>query len=243
MESSPGGPNVYGDQVNLERRLSGLEDRLGYAFKDRVLLVQALTHGSFGDGRRKIDNYQRLEFLGDRVLGLFTAGILYLKSDEDEGGLARKLNALVRKETCAEVAVELELGSLIHMSKATEKQGGRDRVSILGDASEAILGAIYLDGGYDAAKAFYNRFWHDRMLGVLGRSLKDPKTELQERAAAKKMSAPDYKVVEQTGPDHRPSFVISVAIGDDWVGTGSGANKKDAEREAAQDLLDKWGAQ
>ncbi len=225
--------------MSLDRRLSALEDRLGYEFSDRVLLVQALTHGSYGDGQRKVDNYQRLEFLGDRVLGLFTAGILYLKSGDDEGGLARKLNALVRKETCAEVAEELELGEIIRMSKATEKQGGRERVSILGDASEAVLGAIYLDGGYAAAKDFYERHWHDRMLDVLDRSLKDPKTELQEQAAAKKYSSPAYHVVEQSGPDHRPSFVIKVLV-DDFSGTGSGPSKKDAERQAAKNLLDQW---
>ena len=228
--------------MSLDRRLLALEDRLGYAFTDRDLLVQALTHGSFGDGRRKVDNFQRLEFLGDRVLGLFTAGILYLRSDEDEGGLARKLNALVRKETCAEISMELELGDLIRMSQATARQGGRERVSILGDAAEAVLGAIYLDGGYDAAKDFYNKFWHDRMQSVLSQSLKDPKTELQERAAARKLPPPHYEVLEQTGPDHRPSFVIKVSIGSDWSGQGAGANKKDAEREAAQELLTKWKA-
>ncbi len=225
--------------MSLERRLSALEGRLGYQFSDRELLVQALTHGSYGDGRRKIDNYQRLEFLGDRVLGLFTAGILYLKSEADEGGLARKLNALVRKETCAEVAKELELGEIVRMSKATEKQGGRERVSILGDASEAVLGAIYLDGGYEAAKDFYERYWHGRMFDVLNQSLKDPKTELQERAAARKHDSPLYEVIEQTGPDHRPSFVMKVTV-DDFTGMGSGPSKKDAERQAAQDLLDQW---
>lgn len=228
--------------MSLDRRLSALEDRLGYEFSDRDLLVQALTHGSYGDGRRKIDNYQRLEFLGDRVLGLFTAGILYLQSDADEGGLARKLNALVRKETCADVAEELELGQILRMSKATEKQGGRERLSILGDASEAVLGAIYLDGGYDAAKEFYERYWHDRMQRVLDHSLKDPKTELQERAAAKKLDSPVYKVMEQTGPDHRPSFSIEVSVGADDIGAGEGPSKKEAERRAAQDLLTKWNA-
>lgn len=226
--------------MSLDRRLSALEDKLGYKFSDRELLVQALTHGSYGDGRRKVDNYQRLEFLGDRVLGLFTAGILYLQSDDDEGGLARKLNALVRKETCAEVASELDLGQMVRMSKATERQGGRERVSILGDASEAVLGAIYLDGGYEAAKEFYTRFWEARMIGVLGHCLKDPKTELQERAASRKLAAPKYEIIEQTGPDHRPSFIMKVTIGDEWIGTGAGANKKDAEREAAQDLLEQW---
>lgn len=228
--------------MSLERRLSALEDMMGYTFSDRDLLVQALTHGSYGDGRRKIDNYQRLEFLGDRVLGLFTAGILYLQSDDDEGGLARKLNALVRKETCAEVAVELGLGQVVRMSKATEKQGGRERISILGDVSEAVLGAIYLDGGYAAAKEFYNKFWQGRMIQVLGQCLKDPKTELQERAASRKLGAPNYEVIEQTGPDHRPSFVMRVSISDQHVGTGAGANKKEAERAAAQDLLNQWNA-
>lgn len=226
--------------MSLKRKLDRLQKQIDYQFSDLELLERALTHGSFGDGRRKIGDYQRLEFLGDRVLGLFTAQILYEQSEEDEGGLARKLNALVRKETCAEISQELGLGDYILMSKATERQGGREKVSILGDIAESLLGAIYLDGGYEAAKAFYRKFWYGRMQAVLGLSMKDPKTELQERAAAEKLEAPVYEVVGQSGPDHRPSFIISVVIGDDRTGTGEGPSKKDAEREAARDLLEKW---
>jgi len=226
--------------MNLERKMKALESRIGYDFKDRALLKRALTHGSFGDGRRQIDDYQRLEFLGDRVLGLFTAGFLYQKSDEDEGGLARKLNALVRKETCAEIAAELELGDMLFMSKAAEKQGGREKISILGDVAESVLGAIYLDGGYDAAKTFYERHWHERLLGVLDRAMKDPKTELQERAAAQKNDPPKYQTLDQSGPDHRPHFQIEVSVDGVGKGVGDGSSKKDAERAAAADLLSRW---
>ncbi len=226
--------------MSLQRKLDKLQTRLDYQFSDTALLERALTHGSYGDGRRKIEDYQRLEFLGDRVLGLFTAQILYEKSEEDEGGLARKLNALVRKETCAEISEELEIGEFILMSKATERQGGRERISILADVAESLLGAIYLDGGYEAAKVFYHKFWYGRMLEVLDHSMKDPKTELQERAAAEKLEPPVYEVIGQTGPDHRPSFVMTVVVGDERIGQGEGLSKKDAEREAARDLLRQW---
>ena len=228
--------------MSLTRKLSALQERIDYQFSDIDLLSRALTHGSYGDGRRKIADYQRLEFLGDRVLGLFTAQILYQKSDEDEGGLARKLNALVRKETCAEISAELQLGELVRMSKATEKQSGREKVSILGDIAESLLGAIYIDGGYEAAKAFYEKFWYDRMLDVLNRSMKDPKTELQERAASQKFEMPTYKVLEQSGPDHRPNFLVTVDVAGKVIGRGEGPSKKDAEREAAKDLLSQWSA-
>jgi len=226
--------------MSRSQKLQKLETRIGYSFSDRSLLENALTHGSYGDGRRKIDDYQRLEFLGDRVLGLFTAEILYRKSDENEGGLARKLNALVRKETCAEISQELDLGDMILMSKAAVKQGGRTKVSILGDAAESLLGAIFLDGGFEAAKIFYQQFWHERVLNVLDQAMKDPKTELQERAAAQKINPPVYTLAGQTGPDHRPHFQIEVTVGTQETGRGEGLSKKDAERAAAADLLEKW---
>ena len=226
--------------MSLSRKLDLLQERIGYKFNDFELLQRALTHGSYGDGRRRVENYQRLEFLGDRVLGLFTAEILYEKSDEDEGGLARKLNALVRKETCASISAELGLGELVRMSKATEKQAGREKVSILADIAESLLGAIYLDGGIEAAHAFYKKFWYGRMLQVLNQSMKDPKTELQEKAAASRLPAPVYTVTGQSGPDHRPSFIVQVSVTGKGTGEGQGANKKDAERKAAQNLLSRW---
>ncbi|NNE58805.1 MAG: ribonuclease III [Hellea sp.] len=226
--------------MSYGKKLDALEVRLGYKFIDQDLLVRALTHGSYGDGRRAIDNYERLEFLGDRVLGLLTAEKLFLKSHEDEGALARKLNALVRKETCADVARELELGALIQMSKSTERQNGRDKASILGDVTESILGALYFEGGLETARKFYDQYWSPRVLRALSKSQKDPKTKLQELAAQEKVSSPEYALAELSGPDHRPLFRVVVTVEEIGRGEGEGLNKKEAERAAAVDLLEKW---
>ena len=224
-------------------KLSDLEARMEYTFSDRALLERALTHGSYGDGQRKYNDYQRLEFLGDRVLGLLTAEVLYEKSDAAEGVLARKLNALVRKETCAEVSKDLELGALIMMSKSTERVGGREKLSILGDVAEALLAAIYLDGGFSAAHDFFHKFWKKKLISTLASSGKDPKTTLQERAAKEKLDTPVYEVLEQSGPDHRPLFVIRVTIGDSGTAQGEGASKKLAEQDAANKMLQNWISQ
>ncbi len=227
--------------MSLDKRLTDLESRMGYQFSDRQLLERAITHGSFGDGRRSIQNYERLEFLGDRVLGLLTAEILYSETGEDEGGLARKLNALVRKETCADVAEALGVASLMLMSPSADRQKAREKISILGDVAESILGAIYLDGGLDAARMFYLRFWHEKLAVIIRNNQKDPKTELQERAAAQKFQPPVYEIVEKSGPDHRPHFQIRVTVTDKGTAEGEGATKKLAERQAAIALLEQWG--
>ncbi len=217
-----------------------LEDEIGYAFKDKMLITHALTHSSYGDGRRKTSNNERLEFLGDRVLGLLTAEKLYEVVDGDEGVMARRLNALVRKETCAKVARAIGLGDFLLMSPSEIKQGGRDKISILGDACESLLAAIYLDGGYAASKFFYSKYWSDDITHVTSVNIKDPKTVLQEKASAYKHGLPNYEVVKRSGPDHRPLFVIQVSI--DGVGSaqGAGKSKKEAERFAATDLLSNW---
>lgn len=223
-----------------DRKLAALQERMQYQFNNPKLLVTALTHSSYGDGQRKIINYERLEFLGDRVLGLLTADMLYHAQEEAEGGMARRLNALVRKETCAGVARELGVGDALLISASEDKQGGRDKNSILGDACESILGAIYLDGGMVPALAFYNTFWADEIESVLSKSMKDPKTELQERASTVGGGSPVYTVTERSGPDHRPLFVVEVSV--DKVGTaqGTGKSKKIAERYAALHLLEDW---
>ncbi len=228
--------------MNYDEKLTDLETRLGHVFSDRELLERALTHGSYGDGRRKLKDYERLEFLGDRVLGLLTAEILFEKSTADEGGLARKLNALVRKETCAEVSMALEVGDLLMMSKSTEKLGGREKLSILGDVAESLLAAIYLDGGYEAARIFYNKFWTKKLLSILSSSGKDPKTELQEQAATEKGLVPVYELVSRSGPDHKPHFLVRVSINGRGHADGEGSSKKAAEQAAAQNLLTQWGA-
>lgn len=213
---------------------------MDYQFTDPKLLITALTHSSYGDGQRKVINYERLEFLGDRVLGLLTADMLYHAQEEAEGGMARRLNALVRKETCARVAREFGLGDALLISASEDKQGGRDKNSILGDACESLLGAIYLDGGMVPALAFYEAHWSKEIERVLAKSAKDPKTELQERACSVGGGTPVYSVVEQSGPDHRPLFIIEVSVDKIGSARGTGKSKKMAERYAALHLLEAW---
>ena len=223
-----------------DKILSDLEARIGYAFQNRALLLTALTHSSYGDGRRKFDDNEKLEFLGDRVLGLFTAEMLFLRGGQSEGKMARHLNALVRKETCADMARDIDLASAIRMAKAEEKQGGRDKTSILGDACEALIAAIYLDGGPEAARNFYARTWGNRIDLVVGTSAKDPKTKLQELASSDGRTPPIYELADRTGPDHNPKFVMEVSVVGQGKGLGAGRSKKIAERLAAADLLAKW---
>jgi len=222
------------------RRLDMLEKSIGYVFKDKDLAMRALTHSSYGDGRRKTPDYERLEFLGDRVLGLMTAEKLFFMSTEKEGALARRLNALVRKETCARISRRLGIGEALLISPSEEKQGGREKTSILGDACESILGAIYLDGGFAASQEFYNTHWKEDIDAVTNKSMKDPKTALQEKASGANRALPVYTVLERSGPDHKPLFVIEVEV--DGIGSakGTGKSKKDAERYAAIHLLEDW---
>ena len=222
------------------RRLAMLEKSIGYVFKDKDLALRGLTHSSYGDGRRKTPDYERLEFLGDRVLGLMTAEALFFLSSEKEGTLARRLNALVRKETCARIARRLGIGEALLISPSEEKQGGREKTSILGDACESILGAIYLDGGFVAAKTFFDVHWKDDIDAVTNKSMKDPKTTLQEKASVANKTLPIYTILERSGPDHKPLFVIEVEVEDIGKAKGTGKSKKDAERYAAIHLLENW---
>jgi len=224
------------------RRLDMLEKSIGYVFKDKDLAMRALTHSSYGDGRRKTPDYERLEFLGDRVLGLMTAEKLYFLSGEKEGTLARRLNALVRKETCARISRRLGIGEALLISPSEEKQGGREKTSILGDACESILGAIYLDGGFPAAQTFFDKHWKNDIDAVTNKSMKDPKTALQEKASGESKALPVYTVLERSGPDHKPLFVIEVEVEGIGSAKGTGKSKKDAERYAAIHLLEEWSS-
>lgn len=221
-------------------RLEDLQTRIGYSFGDKSRLVRAMTHSSYGDGQRLTPDNERLEFLGDRVLGLLTAAALYDHSNEAEGTLARRLNALVRKETCAKVARQVGLGDSLLLSTSEDRQGGREKTSILGNACEALIAAIYLDGGYVEAKKFYDRFWLPLLAEVVKKSAKDPKTELQERAMASNQGLPTYEILERSGPDHRPLFVIEVSVSGIGSAQGTGKSKRDAERFAATHLLESW---
>lgn len=218
-------------------RIVALFERIDYHFRDTDLIQRALTHASYGDGRRKKVDNERLEFLGDRVLGLLTAKVLFDKTKTQEGVMATRLNALVRKETCARVAGNIRLGEALLMSPSEEKQGGREKVSILGNACEALMAALYIDGGYKVAEDFYDRFWQEEIEAVLEDSTKDPKTKLQELALSMGPNVPNYTVVDRSGPDHKPSFTIRVTVEELGEALGEGTSKKEAEREAASFLL------
>lgn len=212
------------------QRLRAAQTILGHAFGDEALLEAALLHPSAGSAGTM---FERLEFLGDRVLGMAVADLLYAAYPADpEGVLSRRLAALVRKETCAEIMLESGLDE--HLQLAGDVRGNR---TIQGDACEALIGALYLDGGYDAAKGFVARFWHGRLLNPPA-SLRDPKTRLQEWSLARGLGVPRYETVEREGPDHAPLFTVAVHIGEEHQARGQGSSKRQAEMQAAERLLE-----
>lgn len=211
-----------------------LEAALGHRSRDEALFERALTHSSLGD-----DHYERLEFLGDRVLGLAVADWLYdLFPTEPEGKLSRRLNALVARETCAEVARELGVGAMVRLGKQARDDGAADSDNVIGDVIEALIGAIYLDAGMEAAAAFVRRAWSDRV-STRDQAPKHPKSELQEWAAANERKSPVYRLAGRSGPQHAPTFVVEVEIQDVGVATAEGASKQEAETDAAARLLDR----
>lgn len=219
---------------------AALADVLGYEFRDESLLVRALTHASAVPGGER-QTYQRLEFLGDSVLGLVVAGILYETYPEaDEGELSRRLAALVRMETCADIARQIGLGTYVLLGTGEVQTGGRRKEAILGDVCEAIIGAIYLDGGLDPARRFIERHWADRVTENSPR-LKDAKTSLQEWAHASGYSQPIYRQLERVGPDHAPVFTISVTVNELDPAEATGLSKRATEQAAAEALLVREG--
>lgn len=221
----------------MTNRIKRLEEAIGYNFADPDLLEIALTHASHGDGRRRTDSNERMEFLGDRVLGLLVAEQLYAMFEGlSEGGLAHRLNALVNKGACARVARTIGLGEALLISPGEERLGGRDKESILGDACEALIGAIYLDGGLSAARAFFSSAWEEE-LAQLTRQTQDAKSHLQEWAARKRLAAPVYQLVSRKGPDHRPHFTVEVRIDGLEPAIGEGNTKQAAQRAAADVML------
>jgi len=215
-----------------------LEARLGYRFADPDLLERALTHSSaVAPAKRVANSYQRLEFLGDRVLGLVVAETLYRNLPRaTEGDLSRGLNAMVRKETCAAVARELQLGPELILGDSEAKTGGAEKDAILGDAIEAVIGAIYIDGGIEPAFEFVQRMFGSRAAKQdTGRS--DAKTTLQEWAQGRGLEPPSYIEIGRSGPDHAPEFTIAVRIAGFDELTAIGASKKLAEHRAAEAFL------
>jgi ribonuclease-3 len=224
------------------RVVSGLEKRIGYRFKDLKLIDCALTHVSAMTGPRNPSaSYQRLEFLGDHVLGLAVSDMLFRAFPKaNEGDLSRRLAGLVRKETCADVARAIELGAAIRLGPSEAHAGGRQRVAILGDVCEALIGAVYLDGGYPAAAGLVQRLWAERMHKTDGPP-RDAKTMLQEWAQARGLPTPVYREVERTGPHHDPQFRIAVALPDREPAEGLGRSKRAAEQAAAAAMLTREG--
>ena len=217
--------------------LRGFMARLGHDFARPELLVRALTHGSVASPTRP-DN-QRLEFLGDRVLGLTIAEALF-RADKSasEGQLAPRYNALVRGETCADIAREIGLGDVLKLGRSEMLSGGRRKEALLADAMEAVLAAVYLDAGFEAARTVILRLWADRLQNV-DDDARDAKTALQEWAQAQGMQPPRYVQIARNGPDHAPEFEIAVRLDDgrEAMARGTGT-KRSIEQAAAQALLD-----
>jgi ribonuclease III len=222
---------------------TALEDRIGYKFAEKALLERALTHISAisGGPQNRGGSYQRLEFLGDHVLGLVISDMLYRAFPKaNEGEMSRRLADLVRKETCAEVARTMDLGPALKLGNSESHAGGRLRTTILADVCEALVGAVFIDGGYGEAEKLVERFWKARMLKPL-RPLRDPKTMLQEWAQARGLPTPAYRELARTGPHHDPEFRVAVVLPDRPPAEGVGSSKRAAEQAAAAAMLTRVG--
>ncbi len=219
--------------MNDPDRLEWIRAVTGWDPENRMLFLQALTHGS-----ASADHYERLEFLGDRVLGLVIGAWLYqLHPQEPEGKLSARLNQLVSREVCAEIAREIGLQAHMVLGKQARDDGARDSVNVLGDMLESLIGALYLDAGLAMADTFIRSIWDSRLDGV-GHAPKHPKSALQEWAASHKRKPPEYALVEKSGPAHAPHFTVSVSIRNVGEARASGSSKQEAEKEAARLLLE-----
>ncbi len=216
--------------------LAFLTELTGAPPQNPALWREALTHGSLGEAR----TYERLEFLGDRVLGLVVAEWLHERGTSDEGTLSQRLNALVSGATCARVAREIGLPPHIRLGKQARDDGGANSDNILGDAAEALIGALFVERGYDAARALVRRLWADPVAGGMGTS-KHPKAALQEWAAGNKRKPPVYTLVSREGPDHATSFTVEVAVKGVGEARATGSSKQDAETRAARAFMKDFG--
>ena len=213
-----------------------IEQHAGHKPIDLAMFERALTHSS-----RSEENYERLEFLGDRVLGLVIADWLYaLFPNEPEGKLSRRLNVLVARTTCAEVARDLGLAAQMRLGKQARDDGAFESDNVLGDMVEALIGALWLEAGYETAKTFIRKAWRERV-NRQDSAPQHPKSALQEWAAAHDRRAPAYEVVGRSGPQHAPTFVVKVSIKGVGDAEAEGLTKQDAETAAAQALLDQLG--
>jgi len=221
--------------MKLSGELKAFEARIGHHFAEPELLNRAVTHASMSSANR--DDNQRLEFLGDRVLGLVMAeALLALDPGATEGQLAPRFNALVRKETCADVAREIDVGTVLKLGRSEMISGGRRKQALLGDAIEAVIAAVYLDGGFDAARDLVLRLWGGRVETV-EEDARDAKTALQEWAQARKLAPPKYITTARSGPDHAPVFTIAARLENGTEASATASSKRAAEQAAATSLL------
>ena len=208
----------------------------GFTVGDEKLWLAALTHGSMGEK----DDYERLEFLGDRVLGLSIAHWLYEQSEAPEGKLAQRLNAIVSREMCATVARGINLADHMRISKQARADGGKDSDNILGDVMESLLGAQFLDNGFEESRKLVHVLWRPALESGAGES-KHPKSALQEWAAGNRRKPPEYEVVERSGPDHAAQFTVRVSVHKVGEATGTANSKGEAEKAAAKKFMEKYG--
>ncbi|MFM5923792.1 MAG: ribonuclease III [Novosphingobium sp.] len=203
---------------------------------DEALWLEALTHGSTGAAR----DYQRLEFLGDRALGMVIAEWLFKLDGADEGKLSQRLNALVSRTTCAAVARTIGLGQHIRLGKQARDDGGQDSDNILGDVMEALIGACFVTQGFEATADMVRRLWKDQVAGQAGKS-KHPKSALQEWAAGNRRKMPEYRLVERSGPDHAARFTVAVSVRNVGEVEATGTSMRDAETAAAAAFMERFG--
>ncbi len=223
------------------RKFKALEKKLGYRFKSQALLERALTHASVRGSRKACPDNERLEFIGDRVLGLAMVEVLHEAfPDASEGELARRYNRLVKGETCAKVGRELGLGEFLTLSESEAESGGRQKATILADAVEAVLGAIFLEAGFDKARAVVRHLWEGQR-EQHPKAVADAKSALQEWAQGKGLALPHYVEVARKGPDHAPLFTSEVRIKGRPPAQGEGASKRAAEQAAACAMLEREG--
>jgi ribonuclease-3 len=208
----------------------------GQTPSDEPLWLEALTHGSTGSAR----DYQRLECLGDRVLGMVVAEWLYELEGSDEGRLSQRLNALVSRQTCATVAREIGLGEHILLGKQARDDGGQHSENILGDVMEALIGASFITHGFEPTRAMVRRLWAEAVGGKTGQS-KHPKSALQEWAAGNRRQMPDYRLLERSGPDHAARFTVEVSIKGVGTAQAIGTSMREAETLAAQAFMARFG--
>ena len=231
-------PTQPAADVPTREQLQHLEDRLDYVFTDEALPVRALTHSSWSNEQGLDDNYERLEFLGDAVLGLVTSQWLFLRHPgRSEGRLAKLKSYLVSAPVLADYARAIELGPMMRLGVGEERSGGRDKKSILADVVEALFGAVYLDGGFDAARPLIERVMERGLEARARIAPADSKTHLQELLQGDGRGLPTYRLVETSGPDHRKMFSVECVLGSEVLGSAEGRSKKSAEQQAAAQAL------